>query len=303
MTNPDFIPSAVSTTADLVLQKARNFSNAGIWPATPPLAVERWLANFSREERAIGVHLLNGFVFLNRSLTDALFQAAFRALYFKLQDSDQPLQENAYRWKVFCSRVIITRVTGEEPNDTDSGFAFARRARQLLGVPQQRIVSPEVGITLALSRDPPPIVFVDDFVGSGQQMIKTWHRRYLCPGAGTLSFADIPSSGSVFYTPIITTAYGKSEIETQCPGLTMAPAHIIGSQYSALSRNSYFWPAPLRDEAIELVEKISYRHEIPNWRGFHDLALGLAFEHSVPDANLALFTWRGPNWVPLVSIR
>src|SRR5947208_14205280 len=41
-------------------------------------------------------------------------------------------------WRAFVDSVIVTRVTGEIPSDTDSGYTFARKARQLLGIPEER---------------------------------------------------------------------------------------------------------------------------------------------------------------------
>ena len=54
------------------------------------------------------------------------------------------------KWRLFVDTVIITYVTGETPNPTDSGVSFARRARQSLRIDQAMIMEPDEAVRLLL---------------------------------------------------------------------------------------------------------------------------------------------------------
>ena len=71
--------------------------------------------------------------------------------------------------------------------------------------------------------------------------------------------------------------------------------------FSALSSNSRFWTPDLLQHAPDFLEKVSARAGVGNgWRGFHDLGLGIAFEHGIPDATLPIYYHESTNWQPLM---
>ena len=82
---------------------------------------------------------------------------------------------------------------------------------------------------------------------------------------------------------------------------------MIPERYSLASAESLLWPEPIRADGIAFVESIGRRLGYnksdggeEDWRGFHRLGLALAFQHSVPDANLPLFFTDNNGWTPLV---
>ena len=159
-----------------------------------------------------------------------------------------------------------------------------------------------------LSKNPDsPLMLVDDFVGSGNQMIETWQRSYRLTTEYSHSFADAAQRGAdIFYVPIIATKSGLTEIENRCIGFEVRPAHILDERYSLISPHSILWPNDLKPGASSFLFNASRRAGIVDeyehgWKGFHDLALALAFYHSVPDATLPLFFWAKNGWAPLIS--
>lgn len=210
-------------------------------------------------------------------------------------------------WRQFCDTVLITRVTGEEPRDTDSGYHFLRMARQVLGIPEKRILSPQETLSELLTRGPRPVVFVDDFAGTGNQFIATWRRELFVDRSLVMSFERISRivATEFFYCPIVATELAANKIKSNCPSVALSPAHFLPSQYSALSADSLIWPPQLRHRALDFLEKASARAGIhaERWKGFEGLGLTLAFEHGVPDATLPLFYWEENGWKPLIERR
>lgn len=280
-----------------------------VWPERQHLDPRGWLRNFDRpKEQPFALNMLNVFIYYNKSIVNALFLGAVQQLSATVTESTRSFDEAQKEWSSFLKTTLITYVEGETPNPTDSGFTFARKARQILGISEHQIKHPVDALRVLSMNDTSSIVFVDDFVGSGEQMIKSWHRSY-CVGSGNIeSFALASKHGAkIFYTPIVATKYGLQRIREKCTGLDLRPAHIIDEMYSLTSDKSILWPAALKPHAADFLLNASRRAGIVDgldglsWKGFHDLALPLAFSHSVPDATLPLYFWDRNGWTPLIT--
>ena len=279
-----------------------------VWPESQCLDPRGWLSNFDQpEERPFALNMLNVFIYYNESIVDALFLGAVQQLSATVTESTYSFDEAQEKWSSFLKTTLITYVEGEKPNPTDSGFTFARKARQVLGIAESQIKSPVDALHVLSTNDTHPIIFVDDFVGSGNQMIGSWHRPY-CIGSGKISsFAAAFEHGAkIFYTPIVATEYGLKRIRKRCIGLNLRPAHVIDEMYSLTSDKSILWPTALKSHAADFLFNASQRAGIVdepslNWKGFHDLALPFAFSHGVPDATLPLYFWNRNGWTPLTT--
>ncbi len=290
-----------------VLTKCEYFVDVQLWPLHKTLNADGWLTNFTNGEREHAVHLLNGFLYFCSAFVDQMFMAAVQAVSSQLYSSGDSFLTFQSAWQQFVDTILVTYVTGEVPNPSDSGLSFARRARQLLGIPEERITPPDEAVR-RLMRQPGPVLFVDDFVGSGDQFIATWHRPVSIAGS-TSSFEKLSSVAGArfYYCPLLCTQHGYSEIRTRCPVVVLQPAHLIDERYSALSPDSVIWPPNLRPTAVDFLRTASSRAGIPDnggqvndWRGFHMLGLAMAIGDSVPDATLPIFYWETMGWKPLI---
>ncbi|MDR6830837.1 hypothetical protein J2X48_004619 [Bosea sp. BE271] len=267
-----------------------------------------WLNNFSESERGFALILLSRFTFLSEHLVDQLFRSAFHCLSNMTTDTWETFDTAQAGWRRFCNEAIVTIVQGERPNPSDSGWLFARKARQTIGLSEEQLFEPaEVALKLSQGFSG-PVVFVDDFVGSGEQFLKTWERQYPISGT-TTSFENesMSSSSQFYYCNAMTTEYGQNRIRDRVPKLKISAGNIIPARYSLVHPNSLLWPEAIRPEGIRFVEEVGRRLGFNaddggenDWRGFHKLGLALAFQHSVPDANLPLFFTNNGGWTPLV---
>jgi hypothetical protein len=202
-------------------------------------------------------------------------------------------------------------VSGEEPHISDSGVSFTRRAKQLLGIDETRTLTNEETLKELSENGPRPVVFVDDFVGSGNQFITTWQRSIPLSSSLSVSFEKLAGvrGNTFFYTPLVCTEYGYDRVMIECPGVVLRPAHMISNRYSAFAPDSLIWPAHLQPTATDFIKAASDRAGIPtngapdDWQGFHRLGLAIAFPDSVPDATLPIFSWEKNGWKPLLRIR
>ena len=182
---------------------------------------EGWLDNFLDPEQEHAVHLLGAFLYYSETLVERLFSAAFQRLSI-IQARAQGHRDYSLTlsssWRLFCDRALITYVTGEVPSPTDSGLIFSRMARQVLSMKEARILSPDEVIRRLAAGDTSPVIFVDDFVGSGEQFINTWVRSYDLGGGKVTSFKTLASISTVqfYYCVPFCSALGLSEIKSSC---------------------------------------------------------------------------------------
>ena len=296
----------LSVNREHVLAKLDYFVDVQIWPLNTEINPSDWLDNFPESEEPFAVNLLNAFMYFARPLMEQMFVSAFQSLSPLVAGTALSFPDAQVSWRNFLEQVVVTQVTGETPNPSDSGYLFQRKARQLLGIAQAQISSPEGVLRRLHAGDQTPVVFVDDFVGSGRQFIKTWTRQFDIGDRRPLSFADASSHGlgaAFFYCPLICTEHGRDRILNRCPQVRVSPAHLLSDEYSAFSERSRIWPKEMQEGGVRFLEEASMRAGIPRsrWRGFDRLGLALAFEGSVPNATLPIFYWRQNGWRPLVE--
>ena len=290
-----------------VLSKVNFLRRTAVWPGRQKLDPEKWLDNFTPAERPFALNMLNVVLYYNDAMINALFHGTVHQLSSTVTAPARTTDEANLRWSSFLDTLLVTIVEGDPPNLTDSGHIFARKSRTILGISQNQIMPPKDALGLVLSDSNHTVLMVDDFIGSGKQLIDTWNREYTLTGGTTFSFSTAAKIGrNILYAPIIATKYGTTEIEETCSELTTIPAHVLDESYSLISPSSMLWPDSLKPSAYGFLEETSQRAGITaglglNWSGFHELALAVAFEHGVPDATMPLYWWDQNGWAPLVS--
>ena len=179
---------AADLTDQFVLQRCDYFTSVQLWPLRKEMNARVWLSNFDEDiDRQYARYLLNAFIYFEHHVTHRLLEAAFQALSRLLADPSDPATIRR-AWSDFLHAAIVAPVAGEVPRPTDSGYSFARLARDLLGIEEDRILDPPKLAKRIEARPAQHVVFLDDFVGSGDQFIDSWHRLYPTSAGGASSF-------------------------------------------------------------------------------------------------------------------
>lgn len=290
-----------------IKERTEYFRDITVWPRQQELNVERWLDNFQQDEEDLANRLISHFTYFHRAGTDALLKQAIQNHLSQLWTDPKFGNPNEY---LTSSSVAFVTCEGEIPHSTDSGNYFSRRLRDALRIPQDYIFSPQMAIEY--SETFTHFIFIDDFVGSGNQFIDTITRVHKVDGK-VIRFLDIARDPkyTVAYCPCVATHYAFIErIHVDYPAIKLCPAHLLGSQHNAAMHTSRIWHGLSPDEAIEEVNHLrlvsaraGYTSEdfgLNDWRGFHGLGLTLAFEHGIPDASLPIFYSDRNGWKPLM---
>lgn len=301
--------SPAQMTKELLISKCDYFIDVQVWPKKTVLDSDSWLENFNNTEMEHAVHLLNSFLYISDELINSMFIASFHSLSNRIRATNASYLTAKASWQSFVDTIIITPITGEEPNPSDSGNLFARKARKWLNIKEEQVMDQIKCLQTLVNGSTNPVVFVDDFVGSGEQFLATWRRKVELNPSGSISFSDISSArrSRFFYCPIICTEPGYLRLQQECPEIILSPAHILSKKYSAIENDSVIWPDHLKQSAYDFLFNASVRAGIKDthggvddWRGFNKLGLAIALGDSVPDATLPIFYWEKNGWKPLI---
>lgn len=292
-----------------VLERCDLLRRAGLWPSESHLRPREWLHNFDEADRTVAASLLENFQFYNQRMTDRLLLASYYGL------ADEGVRAKLIPTHSELDRVLQTAVfcpvEGENPNVTDSGNVMCRKARQLLGIPADRIRPTAAALDAAIAGA--PVIFVDDFIGSGDQFIKTWTRAYRTDSPTSFAETKAISPFVAIYVAMVATEDGIQTIRLKAPDVVLSVAHSLGADATLHGLRS--GPAhPIHDlqqaqglfldkYAPSLSPQEHYMQSTRYKRlGFKSKALLFAFEHCVPDATLPIFWSPGPSsWRPLVE--
>lgn len=241
--------------------------------------------------------MLDNFIYYNAEHTDALLKAAYHSISTII--SEKSVAE-------ILDDSVFTIVTGENPNLTDSGHHFIRRLRQLFHIPESKIVNYEEALEQAkLGKN---VIFIDDFVGSGEQFCSTWKRSL---GDSETSFEELCNSENIlcFYVTLIATEKGLDRIKELAPNLKVVTAHVLtpSSAIDGISQRKVTqlglelflakYSAKLLPQEVHIAENSEFL-----MRGYRNIGALIGFEHGVPDATLPIFWSPGvdDSWMPLI---
>lgn len=224
------------------------------WPFSK-INVDQWLSNFDAGDKPFALHMVSQFIYLNDQLVDAQFLSSFQSLSNIVLPEWQPFDDAQIGWNSFLNNCLIVPVQGEDPSVADSGYTFARKARQILRIQNRQLVDLDEAIAAINAGRNLPIVFVDDFVGSGEQFTKTLERasrRADVDGKSVANLLATQPDQSVYYCNVTMTQKGKDRISREFPRVVLSSGNILGREYSWVSDQSKMWPDDRRDDGIAM---------------------------------------------------
>lgn len=285
-----------------VVERSRFFQTIHAWPLDEDLNYQGWLKNFEDgEERQIACTILDFFVHYSKKMVDRMLKSSVSKAGYIFSKTFSDWQHSD-----FIDRCFYSFIPGEDQHPTDSGNLFTRKLRDELGIPESQIVTYKDIITLPKMS---PIIFVDDFVGSGAQVYKAWNINLL-PGDITLERYCEKEKHCPVYAPLVVNYKGHKVIRDHCQGLYLCATHILGPEYNLFNLDCICWKNDpvFYQKGVNLILNKSRALGIPSTdgedtrdeKGFGMQGLAISFEHGAPDAIPAFFYWSADNWTPLI---
>ncbi|WCL53495.1 phosphoribosyltransferase-like protein [Gimibacter soli] len=281
-----------------VLDRCNSFEDLRVWPTQPRLKAAAWLDNFTVSERPYAESLLLSFMYFNECMCGQLLRSAFSGIARHFYQYEGTERRKA--WSEFLRTAIFTYPADDNPSK--SGPTIIRLTRQELGFEEHRMYTPDEALGAIADGKSRYVVFVDDFVGSGDQFSTTWNEEKTRLRS-KISFKQLcVGNVTAFYVPYIATQYGLDQIRTMCSGNCVTfPGQVLSNNYCAFAKDSLIWNDGQRANAEQVIYDCSQRAGLKEHRGHHGLGFAVAVHRSIPDVTLPLFLHRSRSWCPLME--
>jgi hypothetical protein len=291
-----------------VIEKSDFLKTIHAWPLKGVLNYKGWLDNFNNEEKKLASQILDFYIFYPKQMINQMLKTVVGYCGEFLQSRFPDWQHED-----FTKRCIYSFIPGETKNPTDSGHIYVRKLRNELHIPQELIVyNDSLYPILENTKYPLPVIFVDDFVGSGEQCITAWNGIDGDTKKKTLKEIATNSNHVFIYAPLVSNYIGYSRIKSSCNGLTLITCHILKNDYNLFDPSCICWnnDSKLFLKGTNFILNKSKELGIPftkgkkevDAKGFYEQGLALAFDDDgVPDAIPAIFYWCTDNWTPLIK--
>lgn len=299
MIESDLINSRESAVPDI--KRVSRMISFGIWPGSAGLDIHSWMGNFKTERDKLLAHeLLSGLLYFSPEITDRILLEACRSSVLPFIRDIQSKGGGITTWEELQSKSIFTWPQGENPGPTDSGYVFTRKCRDVLGIEPDRFKEPKDAIRLIQGGHIGPIIFVDDFCGSGDQIDKTLKRSTPISEGKVdnlmrlIKHHDIPT----LYIVCVAHAKGMARLNADHPYIRIAAGNTIDDTYCVFNENGMIWSDQHKDVGPDWVREMSKKAGISenDAEGFRSLGLALGFQHGFPDATIPLFYHESPDW-------
>lgn len=287
-----------------VLDRCRYFRDVQLWPLADKLDYEAWINNFAEgEEQEIASRILGFFTYFPDTLMNQMLSTVVgKCGYFLKQVRGNWSHEQ------FKTNCWFSFVPGENLKTTDSGYIFQRKLRDVLKIPEERLVDYKDLCHQLSANYCQNVIMVDDFVGSGQQTDTAWNT----PNSyGTLKQIAKKNNHCIIYAPLVVNKLGKELIEENCEGLRLEYVHLLTEECCLFSPNCPCWEGrrDIYEKAMNLILKKSKLLGISDteegsetyYQGYCKQGLAIGFEHGIPDACPPFMYWDTENWKPLMN--
>ena len=307
------------TVAELekrVIEKCNCFVDFGLWPTSRKIDYLSWLNNFSNSEKYYALILLSKFIYINDEICNENFKDSFikaGQLYIDIQER----HDAGGQWKWFFENCIVCPVRGEKPSLADSGYSFIQKTRNLFGVKEEQFMEPDEALrntfkAFIYKQVHRPIIFVDDFIGSGSQFYSMWtkvHDMFNIEEHSFLTLTEKLNNINIFYCCVIGTTNGINKLKKYCPKVNFCVSQEIGRKDSIFENDSEIWKGKEKNEGIKMLKNKCNLHSMPDtggvdeydWKGFDEQGLLLGIREKAPDATIAAIRWDKFNWKPLIK--
>lgn len=242
--------------------------------AVTKASIESWLDQFQQKHQDIAARVLDAVEFFGADQIAAALRKALKAI----PGWDIAPMKRQGQWRF----VAYSGSAGESGDTMLHQFRLAngldgKRFRELF-IHRSEIVLQKLGVEDTL-------VFLDDFVGTGNQVCESW----------TETFAEVTAGvGRVFLVVVAAVQGARKWIEDETD-LVLRPCLELGESYNIFSDKCVHF-TPHAKEALLHYNKIANRKHP---RGYGDCGLVVVFQHRCPNDSIPILHANHSKWAGL----
>jgi hypothetical protein len=296
------LPNNSEAFKSIVIEKIKTYCDTHIWPFEYEL-FSAWLSNFAcKIEEYVALQILDNLIVRSNEMA--------RASYARLLHSDvrQHLLENTtldvgsiQKWKSHLTKGSLSQKLRFAPvklasDQGESGSVIYRMISKEIDTNRYSFAKAQ--------QTPDVLILIDDFIGSGTQFDEY---------AKEIDLSELLKTTHIIYCPLIGFEVGIDLIMSNFPDLHILPAEYIFKSDSLFFKGKSLYFKNDQENTIADMEeflagmKEKYAPKMPNWFGFEQACLPLAFEWGCPNQTPALLYMNNSknkhNWNQLFSRR
>lgn len=259
------------------------------FPAGITAAIEKWLMNFDlKHERKIAFELVPKIIFYSKKEMEALCNITFKNLLKSVECYlDRPIDNS-----ILNSYFVFVPLT-------DSGTVWCRFLRHSHRLNNQIVKQSINDLKNSNFLEGKHIIFVEDFTGSGSNVVKKYQSFKLAEKKKEIS--DI----HFYYFTLIATEWGVTTIEKNT-AFEVVAGEVLSSKHECFSDDSLIYPEPNeRAKAEKVFQKYGLQlcncdPEIKGFPlGFNNDHLTVVLYDNTPDNSLPVIWYPDKDWFPL----
>ena len=295
------LPKDGAIYTESVFKRCRDLVRYDVWSGIELSRLDGWITNFETpEERYFAARVIDTLIYRSKQQTLALMKQLFQRV---IPDLARRQGLNKCLCSVYqslknrnidpCVRIVPVIPPNHPP--TKSGPTIARMLKRQLRFCEEWIVHPKDVSGEDGQID--SIVFVDDFLGTGEQFSEFLSDTGLEP---------LLSAGCCIYAPLAAHTEGVNYLRTLYDDLHVEAVELLDKTHALFHEESGSFPDGVNstEDAREFYYKLLEDRKIeiggPNRRGFGHFELTYVFEHAVPDNSLPILWWcDSGDWRPL----
>jgi hypothetical protein len=297
---------------DKALDKVYFYLESNFWSQPDASRLETWLNNFkTTDEKYCAARLLDRFVYYSEEDTERLLKCG---LYEKILKQEVVLNEKENAFSATNSEInelikneldktlFFPLSTG---NISESSQAMARQLTHRLGIDEKNIIDVN-NLTWEQLKNKKRIIIVDDFIGTGTQIINFWNYKKVSVEGKEYTLCEIKNElanvTTLEYLCLVTTEHGFQEFYNpegfHDKGLKITYGEILGEKFKVFGEKSTYFNQNEIIECKRVLTELCEKNGI-NLLGYKTLGYAIAFHHGIPDASLPLFYKETDSWCHL----
>lgn len=294
---PDYAETYIHTVKD----RCVDLIDHKIWSGIKVLDLRRWFNNFDNEiEQYFSACILDHLIYRSEHQVDALAVELFtkklpnklRALGYQM-NAHSSLLELLRKSVASDIRLVSVAIKNERP--TKSANVILRGYRRNLGLNDNYFISPEE-IDKEIIAGTNTFIFVDDFLGTGDQFYGMWKQYGL-----SLKL----SSANALYAPLVAHEKGVEQLNKNCSEVEIVYAEYLSAEsnvFQSAFNDGVNSPESARNFYDELLKKYQLDEGLLSENKYGHGCLGLAYTfcHSSPDNCLHIIWDKRNGWHPLI---
>jgi hypothetical protein len=302
MSNVFTVPLHGQIYYDSIKERCYNLIDLNIWDGIDKNQLRQWLNNFStEEERYFAACVLDCLIFRSEQQTESLFFQLFeKEIPNLIRKKNLQIDANLIsRLRQTADPMVrLVSVMRQEDSPIKSASIVARIFKRAHQLNQKYIIKP-IEIEAAFRAGVREFIFVDDFLGTGDQF-----NEVLYQVRHEFKYESLLTQCCVVYAPLVAHFKGVKEVQDVCPYIHIVHAELLDDSNSLFNQcfddgNNGINAA--RTFYLDMLKKKGFNLLNDREFGYGNLELTFAFNHAIPDNSLGILHFSENNWIPLIK--